>query len=158
MYHYTQCGLDNVWLDNGYEIKSTPYGKAVAVGDVDGLHAMLAATLAEKKGPLSGKEFRFLRVQLGLTQDALASLMGVTEGALSLWERKGSVPRVNDQMLRLMVLAQGDAKASLARAMERVQTVDKLVNQRYVVRAGDRGREVLVRPVRRPAGAALTSV
>ena len=68
--------------------------------DVDGLHALLADALARKSGPLTGQEFRFLRVHLKLTQDALARLMGVTVGASSLWERKGSVPRVNDQMLR----------------------------------------------------------
>lgn len=31
MYHYTQCGLDNVWLENGYKVKKTAYGQAVAV-------------------------------------------------------------------------------------------------------------------------------
>ena len=56
--------------------------------DVDGLHALLADALARKSGPLTGQEFRFLRVHLKLTQDALARLMGVTEGASSLWERK----------------------------------------------------------------------
>ena len=92
MLHYTQCGLDNVWLENGYDVKTTPYGKAVAIPDVDGLHALLAAQLAKNPGPLTGKEFKFLRGWLGMTQEALAGLMGVTEGALSLWERKDAVP------------------------------------------------------------------
>lgn len=30
MFHYTDGGLRNVWLVNGYEIKETPYGQAVA--------------------------------------------------------------------------------------------------------------------------------
>ena len=30
MYHYTDGGLRNVWLANGYEIKKTPYGEGVA--------------------------------------------------------------------------------------------------------------------------------
>jgi hypothetical protein len=31
MYHYTDGGLRNVWLVNGYEIKKTPYGERKAL-------------------------------------------------------------------------------------------------------------------------------
>ena len=33
---HTACGLDNVWLANGYKVKATRHGNAVAVNDVDG--------------------------------------------------------------------------------------------------------------------------
>ena len=155
MFHYTQCGLDNVWLENGYDVKTTPYGKAVAVHDVDGLHALLAAQLAKNPGPLSGKEFRFLRAWLGMTQETLAGLMGVTEGALSLWERKDAVPGLNDKMLRLMVLAKTDGNATVRDAIERVNTVQKLVNQKFVVREQDHRLELRVVQVRRPAKVAV---
>jgi hypothetical protein len=36
MYHYTESGLDNVWLANGYTVIETPYGKGVSVRDADG--------------------------------------------------------------------------------------------------------------------------
>jgi|GEM_PF-605802 len=146
-YHYTLCGLDNVWLENGYSTKTTRHGKAVSVQDVDGLHTLLAAKLVEKTSALTGKEFRFLRVQLGLTQEGLAKLMDMTEGAVSLWERKDVVPRANDQLIRLMTLAKLDGHARVREAIERVQTVQKLVNQKYVVRELDHKREVVVVPV-----------
>ena len=149
MLHYTQCGLDNVWLENGYDVKNTPYGKAVAVHDVDGLHALLAAQLAKNPGRLTGKEFRFLRGWLGMTQEALAGLMGVTEGALSLWERKDAVPSLNEKMLRLMVLARTDGNATVRDAIERVNTVHKLANRKFVVREQDHRLELRVVPVRR---------
>ena len=155
MLHYTQCGLDNVWLENGYDVRTTPYGKAVAVHDVDGLHALLAAQLAKNPGPLSGKEFRFLRGWLGMTQETLAALMGVTEGALSLWERKDAVPGLNDKMLRLMVLAKTDGNATVRDAIERVNTVHKLVNQKFVVREQDHRLELRVVQVRRSSKAAV---
>ena len=69
--HYTACGLDNVWLSSGFSCKTSRHGEAVAVEDVDGLHRLLAQALIDKPGRLSGKEFRFLRVQLGLSQQAL---------------------------------------------------------------------------------------
>ena len=53
-FHYTACGLDNVWLTNGYKIKATRHGEAVADNDVDGLHQLIANTLIDKPGRLTG--------------------------------------------------------------------------------------------------------
>lgn len=150
MYHYTACGLDNVWLENGYTLKATRYGKGVSVNDVDGLHKLLAAKLVEKQGLLNGKEFKFLRVQLGLSQEGLGKLMGVSENAVSLWERKDTVPLAHDHLLRLMVLGKMQGNTKIGEAIERVQTVQKLANQKFVVREFDHKREVVVMPVRQP--------
>ena len=38
MIHYTSCGLQNIWLKNGYEVIETAYGKATSIHDVEGLH------------------------------------------------------------------------------------------------------------------------
>ncbi len=53
-FHYTACGLDNVWLASGYKLKTTRHGTAVAVNDVDGLHQLIANTLIDKPGRLTG--------------------------------------------------------------------------------------------------------
>jgi putative transcriptional regulator len=45
MYHYTECGLDNVWLTNGFTKKQTAYGEAVAIAHADALHKLLAEDL-----------------------------------------------------------------------------------------------------------------
>ena len=115
--HYTACGLDNVWLANGFSVKETKYGKGIAIDDVEGLHRLLAGHLIDKPGLLTGKEFRFLRVHLGLTQQGLGKLMGtLTENAVSLWERKDAVPAINDHWLRMHVIAKGRLSPSVARA------------------------------------------
>ena len=54
MYHYTECGLDNVWLENGYKVHKTPYGKGVSIDDASGLHAVLVAELVKKQGRITG--------------------------------------------------------------------------------------------------------
>ena len=77
MYHYTECGLDNVWLANGFIKKKTAYGEAVAITDADALHKLLAEDLIGKPARLTGKEFRFLRVALKLSQAAVAKMQGV---------------------------------------------------------------------------------
>ncbi len=141
--HYTACGLDNVWLANGFTVKETKYGRGVAIQDVDGLHRLLAAHLVDKPGLLTGKEFRFLRVHLGLTQQALAKLMGdLSENAVSLWERKDAVPALNDHWLRLHVIARLKGNTRVAEALARLQAVERLIHQNYVVRGVDGRRRV----------------
>ena len=142
-FHYTACGLDNVWLANGFTVRATKYGEGVAIEDVDGLHRLSATSLVEKKGLLAGKEFRFLRVHLGLTQQGLAKLMGgVSENAVSLWERKDTVPAINDHWLRMLVIAKLKGNTKVADAIERLQTVERLIHQKYVVRGADGKRRV----------------
>lgn len=141
--HYTACGLDNVWLANGFSVKETKYGRGVAIRDAEGLHKLLATHLVDKQGLLSGKEFRFLRVYLGLTQQALGKLMGnASENAVSLWERKDAVPALNDHWLRMHVIAKLKGNTRVIDAIERLQTVDRLIHQRYVVRGVDGKRRV----------------
>lgn len=142
--HYTACGLDNVWLESGYVIKQTRHGEAVAVSDVDGLHKLLALQLVDKPARLSGKEFRFLRAQLGLSQEALGLLLGFTENAVSLWERKDAVPVACDQWLRMYMLAKYAGKTHVSDAIERIKTVHKLVYQKYVVKEIEGHRTVSV--------------
>ena len=143
-FHYTACGLDNVWLANGYKVKATRHGNAVAVDDVDGLHRLIAQTLIDKPGRLTGQEFRFLRVQLGLSQQALAELLDFSENAVSLWERKDTVPATCDQWIRISVLAKLEGKTRLADAIARTQAVHKLIYQKYVVKNTDGKRTVSV--------------
>ena len=59
MYHYTACGLDNIYLANGFQRTSSPSGEGVSIHDFDGLHEAIARGLANKEAPLQAKEFRF---------------------------------------------------------------------------------------------------
>lgn len=34
MYHYLECGKNNIWLLNGYNEIDTPYGKGVSINNV----------------------------------------------------------------------------------------------------------------------------
>lgn len=135
MYHYRECGLDNVWLSNGYKVKETNYGEAVTVVDVDGLVAALALNLTEKKGQLTGKEFRFLRLWLCMSQEGIARLMSVQEQSVSLWERTGRVTKQGDTLVRLLVLERLNGDGKIEEIISRINTVERLVNQRIVARA-----------------------
>ena len=132
MYHYTACGLDNVWLTNGYVEKNTAYGQAVAVVNADQLHDLLGRDLVKKRALLIGKELRFLRVKMGLSQAAFASLHGVTEQAVSLWERQSKIPLANDRLTRVYYLAHSAKDTPLGEAIERLKTVESLVHQKII--------------------------
>ena len=54
MYHYTESGLNNVWLQNGFNIVQTPYGKGVSVDNVAGLHGAIAQRLLKTKPHWTG--------------------------------------------------------------------------------------------------------
>jgi putative transcriptional regulator len=53
-YHYRECGLDNIYLLNGFDPVETPRGVSVQIRDREGLHLAIgrclvrAHTCAEK--------------------------------------------------------------------------------------------------------------
>jgi putative transcriptional regulator len=105
-YHYTECGLDNVWLMNGVAFETDPnYGEVYAIEDVEGLHRQIASDLIHLPRPLNGAEFRFLRRELDLSQKALAILIGSNDQSIAKFEKARDKPVSNglaDRLLRLL--------------------------------------------------------
>ena len=124
MYHYTESGLQNIWLENGYVVRQTKYGKGVSINDVDGLHRSIGRSLAMKPH-LTGCEFRFLRKEMGLSQSAMASLLGTSEQNISLWERRGRIPRTGDRLVRLIYLEHIGNNAKIRELIDRLNTLDQ---------------------------------
>jgi putative transcriptional regulator len=135
MYHYTDGGLRNVWLANGYEIKKTPLGEGVAFHNLDGLTESICIALTKKAGVLTGSEFRYIRsAGMLLSQPALGKLMGIDGQSVARWEKTGKVPKWADKLVRLVYLAQAQGNEPISSAVERVKTVERLVKQRIVVK------------------------
>lgn len=135
MYHYTDGGLKNVWLVNGYKIHKTPYGEGVSIEDLDGLCAAICLALAKKRSPLSGVEFRYLRsAGLKQSQSGLAKWLGNNEQAVARWEKSGKVPRWADKLVRLLYLAHADGNAPIASAIERINAIERAAKQKILLR------------------------
>ena len=140
MYHYTDGGLRNVWLANGYEIKKTPYGEGVTFHNLDGLTESICIALTKKAGLLTGAEFRYIRsAGMLLSQPSLGKLMGIDGQSVARWEKTSKVPRWADKLVRLLYTAQAEGNEPIAKAVERIKTVERLVKQRIVVKES-RGR------------------
>ena len=122
-YRYTESGLTNVWLVNGYTMRKTKYGEGVSIRDVDGLHRALARALSNKPR-LTGTEVRFLRKEMGLSQRGLGELLGVTDQAVALWERKGWLPKTADRLLRLIYVEHDRGNAPIRSTIQRINDRD----------------------------------
>lgn len=102
-YHYTECGLSNIFLLNGYKFIQTPRGKSISICDMDGLHKTIGLLLVTSKKDLSGEEIRFLRHEMLLSQNTLSMLLGVSEQAIRRWENgKIAMPKPSESLLRLL--------------------------------------------------------
>ncbi|NUT17159.1 MAG: hypothetical protein HOQ33_22045 [Cupriavidus sp.] len=134
MYHYTDSGLKNVWLANGYEIQRTPYGEGVSISDLDGLFVAICIALAKKPSPLTGSEFRYVRsVGLMESQADLAKLLGHNEEAVARWEASGKVPSWADQLIRRLYLTCADGNVSNASVIERTKVIKSAEKHRIVL-------------------------
>jgi DNA-binding transcriptional regulator YiaG len=106
-YAYTVCGLDSIFLLNGYKISIHDGEESVAVVDVDGLHRTIGRHLVMHRKGLAPKEVRFLRKTMDLTQAELAAKLGNDAQSVARWE-KGicEMPGTAEKLLRATFLAE----------------------------------------------------
>jgi len=86
-YHYIECGLDNVIIRGISEVVDDAGETVLTIPNVNGLHRAIAKAIVSKTSGMSGKELRFLRTEMGMTQSELASMIHREPLAISRWER-----------------------------------------------------------------------
>lgn len=127
-YHYTDSGLDNVWLENGYTLHSTPYGEGVSIQNTEGLHRAIGQWLIDLPKPLNGAELRFVRLELELTQRDLAGILGVDEQAVRRWEkdRRKAMKGPEDRLLRALYDDYLNGDGSVRRIVDRLAKLNQV--------------------------------
>ena len=107
-FHYTRCGLPNVYLLNGFDRDEDE--DFVSVRDVAGLHHAVGLHLVFNRKALSPAEIRFLRRTMDLTQSELGRKIGQSDQAIARWEKgRTEMPGPADRLLRVMFLDAFDA-------------------------------------------------
>lgn len=103
-YHFTQCGLDYVYLLNGYELEEDPdYGTLFSLHDSDALHREIASNIVLHKKTLTWQEMRFLRKEIGLTQEDMAHYLSKSLRQYQRYEQKGEpVPGEIQSLMRIL--------------------------------------------------------
>lgn len=128
-YHYTESGLDNVWIENGYTVHETAYGTGLSIQDTEGLHRAIGHWLISLPKPLNGAEVRFLRLEMDTTQKNLAAFLGVDEQAVRRWEKARNKPVSNgsaDRLLRAIYSEYVDKKGDVYRMIQRLAELDQI--------------------------------
>lgn len=105
-YRYRACGLDGIYLLNGYHVEDHDDETHVSVSDVDGLHQAIGRHLVVHRKGLSPKEVRFLRNTMNLTQAELAERLGNNSQSVARWEKgECEMPGTAEKLLRAIFLA-----------------------------------------------------
>jgi DNA-binding transcriptional regulator YiaG len=119
--HYTACGLDDVYLVNGFTREKIDGEDAVAIEDLDSLWKAIGLALVKGRKTLTPKEARFLRHHMDLTQAELGAKLRVTDQTVARWEKgETTIPGVADQMLRVLFLASDCAQPEGGKALDRL--------------------------------------
>lgn len=125
-FHYTACGLDNVYLTSGYTVEEHHGECFVAVKDAEELHAAIAEALVTRKKVLDGAEVRFLRKLLAYTQARLASMLGLTAQQVARYEKGASaLEGAADTLLRGYVICKLRGETDLLAEIERIRESDE---------------------------------
>lgn len=123
-YHYKECGLDNIFLLNGYSVREHDGKEFVSVTNVDELWKAICMNLVAAQKAFSPSEVRFLRKRMGKTQLELANELRVDEQTVARWEKKGGsvISGPADMYLRVLMLSadimQPEGKEILSRWKE----------------------------------------
>ena len=134
-YHYTECGLDDVYLMDGFERSESARGRTVAIKNIDALHRAIGEHLSRHKKNLSGKEMRFLRREMLMSQATLAHLLDVSEQTVHRWEaEKTAFPKAAEALVRRLYLEQGAVEEERLRdTLNRIAELeDKLDRKRHM--------------------------
>lgn len=132
--HYTACGLDNVYLASGYQEIVIGGQRGVSVRDVDDLHKCIAGALIRKK-LLTGREIRFLRKLLDLTQRELGDFLRVSDQSIARYEKDQTpLDGPADDMLRLLVRAHVSGCLNVREELEAFRQSDDAPDGRITIR------------------------
>lgn len=133
-YHYTECGLPNVWIEN-IKVHMDDAGESVYhIPNITGLHRAIAETIVTSQKGITGPELRFLRTEMGQTQAELANTLHKEGLTIGRWERgEHPIDENAETVIRLLAIealglserpVSEIAKWSLASAMLREIHID----------------------------------
>lgn len=86
-FHYTASGLDNVVLAGLRVCTDDDGDESITIPNINGLHKAIARTIVSRPSGMNGRELRFLRTEMGLTQAELAEKVKREGLAIGRWER-----------------------------------------------------------------------
>lgn len=101
-YQYTECGLDNVVIEGLSIVEDHAGEETVTIPAIGMLHQVIAEGIVGLPVKMTGAELRFLRTEMGLTQEQLAEILKVKPLSVSRWERSDPITDASEMLIRLL--------------------------------------------------------
>jgi putative transcriptional regulator len=140
---YTGCGLDDIWLSSGYELETIDGEPTITVRNLDGLIEAIGRFLVRRKKLLTGKEIRFLRQHMDMTQSKLARLLGCDAQQIARYEKGQSrMPGAADRLLRMLVREHLNDPTFVREFLETVDQMDSRLVDKQVFTETSKGWRV----------------
>ncbi len=107
-YHFTESGLDNVYLKN-VETSHCPdcNANSVSIPKSPQLLNCIGEAIVLNSGLLTGPEIRFLRKNLRIKINDFAKLLRVSRVTVSRWENGQDITKPIDLLIRTIYLLKG---------------------------------------------------
>ncbi|MBJ7539692.1 helix-turn-helix domain-containing protein [Marinomonas transparens] len=115
MYHYSECGLPNVYLKNGFKVEQIDGEEYTSIDAMNDLHQTIAQAITDSPLGLRSVEFKFLRIELNLSQKMLGHRFGVSEQTIARYEKgQSDIPRTTDAALRSLYMEKLEKNSSVS--------------------------------------------
>lgn len=104
-YHYTECGLDNVFIEDMNIVEDHNGDETVTIPAIGALHMVICEGIVRLHAKMTGQELRFLRSEMGMTQAKLADIIKVSSLTVSRWEREEHpIDDAAEMLIRIMAV------------------------------------------------------
>jgi putative transcriptional regulator len=144
-FQYKECGLDDVYLLNGYEPRKSPYGEGVSIKHQDALHDAIGLHLASERKVLAGREIRYLRSHMQMTQSDLGKRLGYSAQQVARWEKDQSeMPGAADRLLRVIYLERMKRSPKVEALLTKLEEMDDAASPRQYFKSAGSGWKIAV--------------
>lgn len=132
-YQYRECGLDNIWIRGGFSLEIIGGEECLRVEDREELHEAIAASIVHRGDRITGRELRFLRHELRLTQGDLARLLETDVQSVARWEKgKTKAPGPADRLIRFLYLRKLEKDSDVMDFLEELAALDRMTNGKQI--------------------------
>lgn len=139
-YRYRECGLDNVYLQNGFEI----VGNKVSIKNIEDLHDAIGRFLVEHKKDLTGKELRFLRHEMLMSQATLAYFLGVGWQSVNRWENgRTRFPKAAEALMRLLYREHRNEGSGIKKSLKTIADLEDQLSRKLTMSKTPKGWQPL---------------
>ena len=121
-YRYRECGLDNIFLLNGYTIDDDGTLHIINIHD---LHKSIAENIILSSTRIKGREIRYLRHYLDFSQKVLGDVLQVDYQSVHRWETgKAKITKTTERLLRAIVYEYINGNGRIADLINRLSDLD----------------------------------